>query len=399
MQCAYCNTELTEAAYRPARSKIGLEICVCSACGLVQGRADFDAYQRINDMHLPAKSVVDHISADADYSEIRVGKQQMAPKAFDILNRNVDVSRFKTVLDMRSARGHFALGALEQFGLDVIDCIEPDEYMNVGYRDNAKIRLHQGSYKSFAASPGSYDLVYSCHTLEHYRSPGEYLDYVRSCMAPDGVFLLDVPDFDTIQAEDNFDDFFYDKHLFYFREQHLGHWLETAGFSIISASKSSGSIEFLLSKRRDADDRKFGSLDGNENARETRQLIDRYALNLTENRAKCQEMVENLYEALGNKKSIAAFGCGRLFDTMLKYGAMDPNRFNFLIDNFLADATPTLYGKPLAKQSILNDLDVDSVIVFTRKKNERLLSDLSALAGKAAVLHIMDFQKSDGHAA
>ena len=220
MKCNFCKgTELSDC-YEPKKSKINLLIQVCKSCGLVQAKYDSGTYEAINDRSYNESAQINKISCDADYSEIRVGKQQMAQKPFNVLAKHASTSEINNVLDMRSARGDFALAALSALDLSYIYCIEQDSYMSKDYKNDSRIKLHSGKYRDFNVDR-QFDLVYSCHTLEHYRDPDSNLGFIANQLRDGGYLYLDVPNLGSIADGDHFDDFFYDKHLFYFTPSHL----------------------------------------------------------------------------------------------------------------------------------------------------------------------------------
>ena len=58
---------------------------------------------------------------------------------------NLKLPKTAKVLDLKSARGHFAIRCLKEFDLQSIDCVEDDEYLLDTYKDNVQIKLYKTS--------------------------------------------------------------------------------------------------------------------------------------------------------------------------------------------------------------------------------------------------------------
>ena len=383
MKCNFCKgTELIDC-YEPKKSKINLLIQVCKSCGLVQAKYDSDTYEAINDRPYNENAQINKISCDADYSEIRVGKQQMAQKPFNVLAKHTSTSEINNVLDMRSARGDFALAALSALDLSDIYCIEQDTYMSKDYKNDSRIKLHSGKYRNFNADR-QFDLVYSCHTLEHYRDPDSNLGFIANQLRDGGYLYLDVPNFGSIADGDHFDDFFYDKHLFYFTLSHLKVWVESKGFEVLECTEGA-SIEILARRVLSAKETIRGN-DVNEFERALR-LIKDYSLNLAKNRAKCETASTEISAWAKKYDKVAVYGCGRLLDTFIEYGGLSLDSFNWLIDNFLSKATSDLYGQKVLSESSIDGALPDAVLVMTRNMPDSFKSSLEQKFVGADIKH------------
>ena len=117
--CGICKST-TELIHSPKKSLVGLQILICTNCGFVQSEKDNP------DTMFQGSPIISSLSCDADYSPIRVGKQQMT---------NIDVQNIEELnlpsiekfdfLDMASARGHFARWASGVSQKEVV-CLEPE---------------------------------------------------------------------------------------------------------------------------------------------------------------------------------------------------------------------------------------------------------------------------------
>ena len=387
MKCNFCKGDDFGTCYQPSKSKIKLLIQACKSCGLVQANYDTEIYEAINDLPYDENSQINKISCDADYSEIRVGKQQMAQKPFSVLAKYISYMDINNVLDMRSARGDFARAALEELDLAQIHCIEQDSYMSRGYKNDSRIILHSEKYRDFSADR-KFDLVYSCHTLEHYRDPDSNLDFISNQLKEGGYLYLDVPNLGSLAVGEHFDDFFYDKHLFYFTLSHLRVWVESKGFEILECAEGA-SIE-ILARRKSSGEETIRSLDDAEFER-VLHLIECYSQNLSKNRETCETISIEISKWAAKYDKVAVYGCGRLLDTFIEYGGLSLGSFDILIDNFLSKATSNLYGRDVLAESDIDGDWPDAVLVMTRNMTDSFKASLRAKFIGADVKHYSAF--------
>lgn len=359
--CNFCNHLLHQSIYKPYGSAIDLQILICEKCGLVQSDYNHNLYELSNNRNKKISLPFSHLDCDASYSDIRVGKQQMVHYIFDTLEKIKLRSPIKKVLDMKSARGHFAIKALDYFNLDSIDCIEEDEYIFQSYKDNPKINIFTDKYHKFSGN--NYDLIYSCHTLEHYQDPAKYLNFIKNILKNDGYFYIDVPNIENIDTNNNIDQFFYDKHLYYYDAETLGDYIESIGFELLNKNISPQNISLLYRKNKDII-KEYTSNRYNKNI----SLIFNYIQNITNNR----NHITNLNIIFDKNKTNVIFGCGRPLDAMIKYGNLKLDNFTILVDDFLSQITDSIYGKPLYNSEKLSNLHVDNMLLLIKNPHALL---------------------------
>ena len=161
-RCKICFGK-TEAVYSPKGSLISLQIVLCSRCGFVQTKKSETVTRSssVND------SKIYSLSCDADYSPIRVGKQQMTNYDIQLISSKIHFSSHISFLDMASARGHFANWAAKVSNEPVV-CIEPDSYMTESYRNNQNFKVYQSDYRDIEDLE-EFDEFYSIYLLfENY---------------------------------------------------------------------------------------------------------------------------------------------------------------------------------------------------------------------------------------
>lgn len=369
MECNFCLSNNIDLVYTPINSKIDLNIHVCKDCGLVFGSYDSKAYEESNITNPGNK--FSHLSCDAGYSEIRVGKQQMVNYFFEAIKNIVLDKPISKVLDIKSARGHFALSALNYFNLESIDCIEEDNYMTVTYDNNSKINIWRDKYHKLNTDY-NYDLIYSCHTLEHYTNPTKVLTFIKSRLNENGLFYIDVPNNENINHNHNIDEFFYDKHLFYHNEDTLSSFIESLGFELLYKHSTPQNIGLLF---KNSDNKKeypkYNLYDYNV------KLINNYKENITTNRSILIEKQEQLNNNFPKGKCNVIFGSGRPLDAFVQYGKLNLDNFDYLIDDYLSQVTDTLYSKKLYNSSILNTLEPDNILLLVKHPSKELINFLT----------------------
>jgi SAM-dependent methyltransferase len=356
------------------KSVVGLQILICKGCGFVQSqKTQFDAA-------FQGSPVIDSLSCDADYSPIRVGKQQMTDvDVRNILNLKLPGIEEFTFLDMASARGHFARWARSASHNKVV-CFEPDAYMADSYNNDPSIELHIGDYRQ-VETLAKFDFIYSCHTLEHFKDPVEYLSFVHAHLTTAGYFYVNVPNLSGILGVATLDDFFYDKHRVYFDFVTLQTLLENQGFVILSEWVDSACIRFLVQK---TDKPTVAAIKSNYIS--NRELIEKYIEDLDMSRRKLPALVRELNSNLEHGSTRLILGCGRMLDALISYGELDLSSFDFLVDNYLGLATSTLYGRDLYRLDNLPDImGAIQFVVVSRTSNLEIGESISDMFPTARI--------------
>ena len=377
-KCDLCSSD-TETIYRPKKSQIGLQILICKRCGFVQSqKCELNAQDSSN-------FEIEALSCDSDYSPIRVGKQQMTNSDIkNVESCNLDRISSFDFLDMASARGHFATWALTKTLKDVT-CLEPDEYMVDTYLDNNRIRLHIGDYREFELL-GQFDFIYSCHTLEHFRSPTQYLGFVHSHLNANGYLYLNVPNLAGILEVTALDDFFYDKHRVYFDPEILISILRNLGFEMVASWVDSACIRYLVRKTE-----KLEKINYPSDYEKNRKLILDYISSLNTSRKNLPRLVNILNAKLDPHSTKIILGCGRMLDAIISYGKLDLSQFDFLVDNYLGLATKKLYSRNLYTLDDLPAIPGDiQFLVVSRTSNAELGARISKLFPHAKVLYFTE---------
>lgn len=365
VECPVCSGAST-GVYRPRGSRIELAVHVCQVCGLVhttRGKASTDAFEDRGDL------AHGFLSCEADYSAIRVGKQQMTRDNVEIFGDILrSLGEEPEVLDMAAARGHFVNYLAGTHPGSRILAFEPDEYMAEDIQQDPQVEVVVGDFRT-QATGREFDFIYSCHTLEHYSRPLEHLGFVAQSLKPAGHALIDVPDLSSIGLFSPLDEFFYDKHRVYFTENTLEFALRRSGLMPVKKVRLHSSLKFLVSKSDAAEE----SLTPNSLEQQyAKSLILDYATELDGNRKLLPAAVEVMAEWFSDFGQLVALGAGRVFDAAVRYGSLEPSRFDALVDNFLVEATPVAYGQPLRRLQDLTPKGHTAVAVFARQAGPQL---------------------------
>jgi SAM-dependent methyltransferase len=91
--------------------------------------------------------------------------------------------------------------------------------------------------------PGSVDVVYLWHALEHTHSPTATLAACRRALKPGGTLMMAVPNFGSLQARfwrGSWASVEAPRHLYQFTKPTLRRYLEAAGFSSIQVRTRTG---------------------------------------------------------------------------------------------------------------------------------------------------------------
>ena len=384
MQCNLCLSSDIENIYTPINSLESLVINICSDCGLVFADKNF------NKIKLNDETNFRNLSCDADYSSVRVGKAQMVPRAIKLFEDLIDdKNHIRRVLDMSSARGHFAYKAIEYFPSCIVDCIEPDKYMTTEYTYSDRIKIFNGKYKTFDSNR-SYNLIYSCHSLEHYRNPFENLKWIEKKLDINGFFYVEVPNIEAINNSINIDEFFYDMHLYYFDNKNLYRMLNQANFEVLADNSDNGNLAFLCKKSK-----KKINLSDSSSYIENKNLIEAYKANIEKNRHLIRKNSDRLSDFLNNSQNkVMIVGAGRILDFLVKFCFVNLPKNLTLVDNFLSEATDTLYGLRVHKLTNVKDfIGINAILILAKTSSVELKKDIKVNWPEAKIYTLDDFIK------
>lgn len=385
-RCVICDGKL-EHIHTPKKSNIGLQILICKVCGFVQSKKNLDDSFFQNKKNKESNKI-QYLSCDSDYSEGRVGKQQMVNDAKNIIQNNKSLlTKNPCVLDMSSARGHF-IEYISQYSPKEIVGFEQDKYMVKSYKDVDDFNILNIDYRDYKENK-IFDLIYSCHTLEHYSNPIQYFEFIVNHLHKDGLLLVDVPNLDMLNTGLALDDFFYDKHRTYFEKRILKYIFSLFSMEIIDEIESRSTLVFLVKKVLKTKKPKLP--DGNYDFNKLN--INKYLKNLSKNRKKSRNVVRLINDEISTKQNskIIFYGAGRLFDALIKYGNLPIKDIDYLIDNHLSTATDQIHGIKLFNENLLDKIDDGIIFICAKSSSNEIYDNLIQKHSNIKIIKIDEY--------
>jgi SAM-dependent methyltransferase len=177
-----------------------------------------------------------------DYAAIDRGTAQQMPEyAAQLLTsmRQAGIESSTEIVEAGSNDGSF-LELLAANGFRALRGIEPSQSLaSVAAEKGFKIEngyCTTASASALVDSCGPFGAVVCRHTLEHVPDPSDLLCAIGRLLAPDGVALIEVPDFDwvieTLAVHE-----IWDEHVSYFSRGNLVAALSAHGFDVISCEQ------------------------------------------------------------------------------------------------------------------------------------------------------------------
>jgi SAM-dependent methyltransferase len=360
--CNFCKSTLNENIYVPINSKINSKLTVCTNCGLLW--LDYEKKKNKPNKLNNFKS----LSCDADYSPVRVGKSQMLKNFISIFK--LKNTKFKFILDMSSARGDFVKWTKQNLIFNKIVALEKDMYMTNNYVKFNKLTLIHHQYQNLKFKK-KFDLIYSCHSLEHYSDPEKKLMWIHENLEVNKYLYLEVPNPKIINQTANIDEYFYDLHKFYFFENLLKYKLIEIGFKILKQKEINGSICIFAKKSKPRPGYYLKNSKKRNCYFSVKKKVKNYEIDIKRNRKK---LIENFN--LKNDNIQIIFGAGRILDFLVcdkKIMNLLRSKRVFFIDNFLSKITKNLYGKKLYDESILYNIKNYDVIILSKSSTNEII--------------------------
>jgi 2-polyprenyl-3-methyl-5-hydroxy-6-metoxy-1,4-benzoquinol methylase len=375
--CDLCRRHALEAIYRPDRSTRGLTVYLCHHCGLLQSLPRADRARRAEAS----------VSSGADWGNVRYGKGFRTKAAMAALARHVDFTGKLEVLDVGSNRGSFAHAFLEAAPNASIVAVEPDERVAEACASLERCELIEARIEDAPLETSRFDIVHSCHTIEHLANPALVLaDHWRT-LKPGGLLIVDAPNTAILDADDIVEEWFIDKHLYHFSARTLMRMIASAGFEIIAAPDVDDHENLLVVARKAYTGFPAASLDGREVA-EAERLVAAYTANRARNLAALTHVAAAI-NAMAPKR-VAMWGAGRLFDTLVVHGRFAPTQLSLLIDSHLKAHVDERHGCKLTGPEALAAANPDVVIVMSRGFAGEIAAEARRLAPRATILFYAD---------
>jgi 2-polyprenyl-3-methyl-5-hydroxy-6-metoxy-1,4-benzoquinol methylase len=375
--CELCRHDALETVYQPERSTRGLTVHLCRHCGLVQSLPRIARAERA----APA------VSGGADWGNLRYGKGFRTQAALTALARHADFTAGLAVLDVGSNRGSFARAFLEAAPNAHLVALEPDERVARACADLDRCDLLVSRIEDAALETARFDIVHSCHTIEHLADPVRILADHWRILKPGGLLVLDAPNIAIIGAEDIAEEWFIDKHLYHFSSRTLMRMVTAAGFAIVSAPDIDDHENLLIVARKA--DIAFPADGGDpREVAEAERLLTEYGINRARNLS-ALTFVASTIAGMAPKR-VAMWGAGRLFDMLVTHGHFAPATLSLLIDAHLKAHVTDRHGFALTGPEALAAADPDVVIVMSRGFADEISREVRRLVPRAEIYFYSD---------
>jgi 2-polyprenyl-3-methyl-5-hydroxy-6-metoxy-1,4-benzoquinol methylase len=375
--CELCRRDALDLVYEPQASNRGLKIYACAHCGLVQSLPRIDRAPRA-----PAA-----VSGGADWGNIRYGKSFRTDAALSLLKRHADLSEELSILDVGSNRGSFVQAMLEAADAARIVAVEPDERVAGACANMERVELITSRIEDVPLETARFDIVHSCHTIEHLAEPSRVLADHWRVLKPGGLLLIDAPNIAILDADDVVEEWFIDKHLYHFSARTLMRLVEAAGFEVIAAPDVADRENLLLVARKSYTAHRAIDSDPREVASAC-QLITNYVVARARNLA-AMTFVAAEIQAMKPKR-VAVWGAGRIFDSLVSHGRLAPSSLTLLVDTHLKAYVSERYGCPLAGPEDICATKPDVVVVMSRGFADEIAREARRLAPGAEIVLYAD---------
>ena len=375
--CELCHYETLTQVYEPERSTRGLKIYLCNHCGLVQSLPRVD--------RAPRRAAA--VSGGADWGNVRYGKAFRTGAAMKVLARHANFNNDISLLDVGSNRGSFVKAFLNAAPSAQVLALEPDERVANSCKDLERTDLIVSRIEDAALESGRFDIVHSCHTIEHLAHPQEVLADHWRVLKPGGLLVLDAPNIAILDESDIIEEWFIDKHLYHFSARTLIRMVRAAGFDIVEAPDASDRTNVLIVARKSDKAVRARDDDALEVA-EAERLIAAYGANRARNLSALTAAAADI--ATMAPRKVAMWGAGRLFDSLVTHGGFEPAMLSALIDKHLKQYVGERHGRALVEPASLAETQPGVVIVMSRGFAQEIADEAKALAPQAEIIFYSD---------
>lgn len=375
-RCELCHRDMLEAVYE-AQSPRGLKIHLCRHCGLVQSLPRID--------HAPRRGQA--ISGGADWGNVRYGKAFRTKAAIAAIKRHADLNRDLAVLDVGSNRGSFAKAFLDIAAYSSLVALEPDERVIDSCRELPRTETIHARIEDAALESERFEIVHSCHTIEHLAHPARTLADHWRVLKPNGLLVLDAPNIAFLDADDVVEEWFIDKHLYHFSARTLMRMVEGAGFTIIDTPDLNDRENLLIVAQKSAAGHPATRADAKEVA-EAERLLAAYGATRARNLAALTFAATEIANMA--PKKVAIWGAGRLFDTLIVQGGLATSALSLLVDAHLVKYASERHGYPLSAPQAIEQAKPDIIVIMSRAFSEEIAAQASMLAPKAEIVFYSD---------
>lgn len=356
-----------------------MKVVVCGKCGLTQSiQTESKPLERIQTL-----------SCEADWGNVRHGKGLRLASIEKVLSHHINWTDMKSILDVGSNRGNFSRWAFSKNPKAKIKAIEPDESITEDYCGLEGLDLSHARFEEVLLEDHAFDFVYCSHTLEHALSAAGMLNKIYQTMKLGAFLFLEVPALEGLQDSYGVEEYFMDKHTFHFDRRILSEFVESLGFEILEGkhSKDILNISFLLRKTGKVG--VFPAAGLEEVAEQNKNLIQSYQTLLPKQWQLLKTVVEARLQPLAERQKVVYWGAGRIFDALVKYGALNPAGVFGLVDGHLWKVIGETHGVVIERPEKIRLLEPQVVVVLARTSEEVIAKKAYAMG----VRHVLRFSE------
>jgi SAM-dependent methyltransferase len=375
--CDLCSGTALEQIYAPQNSVRRLTVWLCTHCGLLQSlpRAD----------RAPRNGAT--VSAGADWGNLRYGKGFRAESNLATLRPFLNRNKNLRVLDVGANRGAFALELKAAFPKASVIGIEPDERVVGAWAGKQGFTWLHARLEDTRLENEGFDVVYSCHTLEHLRSAREALLAHRATLAPSGYLFLEVPNTAVMASNDIVEEFFIDKHLYHFSSRTLARLLSATGFRAVALGDTRDPVNLTIVAVK-AEAAAHALQADPQEVEAAAALMSAYHAQRMQNLAALAH-VARMIDAMAPRK-VAIWGAGRLLNSLIQNGGLKPQALAAVVDKHLIRYANEAHGIRLTPPEDLGRVKPDVVVVMSRSFADEIRQEAQARAPGCEVLAYAD---------
>ncbi|HEY4985525.1 MAG TPA: class I SAM-dependent methyltransferase [Bradyrhizobium sp.] len=376
--CELCHRQALDPIYKPESSTRGLTVHLCESCGLLQSLPRIDRATRA-----PAA-----VSGGADWGNVRYGKGFRTQIAINAIRRHCDLNNDIALLDVGSNRGSFVRAFLDIASEAHVVAVEPDERVAASCAGLPRVHLVPSRIENVALEAGRFDVVHSCHTIEHLLHPAATLADHHRVLKSGGLLILDAPNTALLASDDIIEEWFIDKHLYHFSERTLERMIEAAGFTIIDRPDPKDRSNLFFVARKNGGKPVESIASDLTEAEYATDLVATYGATRARNMSALTLVATELLRMAPRR--VAVWGAGRLFDSLVSHGRFDASSLTLLIDKHLAAHMAERHGCVLSGPESLADAKPGVVVVMSRDFAGEIAEEVTRLTPGAEIVLYTD---------
>lgn len=231
------NPEFLKTVYRSSSDQVLFEQVVrCKHCRLVY------LNPRIRASH-----IIEAYAAGEDTVFIQQDKMRIRTFVYalrELANAGyLTLSVATQILDVGCAGGAF-LRAAKKVGLTATG-VEPSKWLSQYAREEHGLDVRTGTLLTQPFTPASFDLITLWDVIEHLPDPAAELDRIYLLLKPDGVLVVNYPDFGSFPAKllGRKWPFLLSVHLLYYTPKTIRRQLKKHGFKVLKITRHWQTLE------------------------------------------------------------------------------------------------------------------------------------------------------------